>query len=173
MATTAGGVSGSVETSIQSATGQRPTLRYRIAQRLEHLKRMDKSLMRERFSRSVASNLPKMLFMLLPLFALLSMFLFRRGHRFYVEHLVFAFHAHTYIFTIAALCLIYEQVTHDTKHATWGLALIFPYVFLSTRRVFGNPWPTTTWKFVVLISLYAVLVAIGLTLLVATTFWFL
>ena len=81
-------------------------LRARIDQRFETLRHMDRALLAEPFVPRVSSNLPRVVFFVLPLGAFLVMWFFGGKDRVYVDHVVFAFHAHVYFFIIAIICMI-------------------------------------------------------------------
>ena len=81
--------------------------------------------------------------LLLPVFALLLRALWWR--RPYVEHLVFALHAHSVLF-----------MGLDVQFVRWApfqvLGLLSPVVwfFLAARRFYGNGWPVTVLKVLIL-----------------------
>jgi Protein of unknown function (DUF3667) len=78
---------------------------------------------------------PYAMFLLLPVFALLTRFAYRRRPLNYGEHLVFALHVHAFAFLLGALFV--------PLHALIFAALLAgAYVALAMRRVFGGrTWP--------------------------------
>ncbi|HLL53821.1 MAG TPA: DUF3667 domain-containing protein, partial [Myxococcaceae bacterium] len=60
---------------------------------------------RARLNDAFANHVPKALFFLLPVFALLLKALYRKSERFYPEHFVFALHFHAFTFIIMLLQL--------------------------------------------------------------------
>src|ERR1700744_6397960 len=63
---------------------------------------------RETFTEEIQHNTPKMMFLLLPLFALILRFTFWKSKKFYVEHLIYAFHLHCFLFLFLGVVLQLE-----------------------------------------------------------------
>ncbi len=158
---------------VKSAPPHTFGLRARIDERFQTLRHMDRALLKERFVHRVSSNLPRVVFFVLPLFALLVLAFFNAPGRAYVDHLVFAFHVHIYFFIIAIVCLIYERITGEARAASLGLLVVLPYVFWSARRVYGRSLLATTLKLTGLLASYLLLLATSVSLLAAATLWFL
>jgi hypothetical protein len=98
-------------------------------------------------------TLPKAMFVLVPVFALLVHLLYRRAGRFYAEHFLFALHFHAFaFFTLTAFILV-----PLTSLRPVGQLLITLYLFLSLRRVYGQPLVRTGLKAVLLMVSYGVL----------------
>jgi hypothetical protein len=99
---------------------------------------------------------PSALFVLLPLFALLFFLFFGRSRRYYVEHLVFVLHLHAFVF--AALALEIAISALGVPFVGWVLGLWIPlYLFLATRRVYGESRLRSGLKLVVLGVLYGLI----------------
>lgn len=109
--------------------------------------------------------LPKVLFVLLPVFALLLKLFFWRTRRFYVEHLTFAFHVHALAFFVLLLQLGFVTAGGHSRAST-GLAflLIGIYALLALRAAYQQRWGWTVAKFLGLAFVYSVLVAFGIGL---------
>jgi hypothetical protein len=58
----------------------------------------------------IKHNMPKMMFLLLPLCALIFKIAFWRNRKFYVEHLIFTFHLHCFIFLYLAVIMLLQIV---------------------------------------------------------------
>ncbi len=96
-------------------------------------------------------NFPKMMFVLLPLFALILMITFRRSNKFYVEHLIYSFHLHCFIFLFLAMIMILELIIPSTWSTLtdWlsfaAVIAIIWYIYKSLRTVYHrNRWRTIT-----------------------------
>lgn len=88
-------------------------------------------------------DVPKAIFVLLPLFALFLKLLYIRQHRLYVEHLVFVFHIHAFAFLVAAVLLLLPS-----GWSPWYVWLLIPaYVFLAMRRVYEQSLMRTALYF--------------------------
>ena len=100
--------------------------------------------------------------------------LFRRQHRPYGAHLIFALHyvAFMYLLTVGAGLTRRLGVSTDLA-ATLGYALLIPYLVVALKRVYSESHPATLMKAAALIALIVVLngvanfVAIRLTLALA------
>jgi len=110
-----------------------------------------RALAGERLRNEFVSRLPKALFLLLPIFALLLRGLWRK--RPYVDHLVFALHAHTVLFIGLAVGTI-----------RWGpveaIGLLAPVVWFlpAVHRFYRSGWVETVLKAVLLGIVYFALV---------------
>ena len=118
------------------------------------------------FSGYLMQNLPVMMFIVLPLLALvIKLFYVRRGF-FYVHHLVHVLHLHAFAFLVVGvylLVLIIFGVTDtvpDEVHNTL-LLLLMVYAFLSFLNVYRQRWPKTLLKFFLLFNVYFFLLTLA------------
>ncbi len=100
--------------------------------------------------------IPRVLFVLLPLFALvLAAFYWRQRKTFYfVDHLVFSLNYHTFGFALLLVAAGLAQVLPETAIADLvflGLAL---YLLLAMKRFYGQSWVWTGTKFVLVGFVY-------------------
>ncbi len=123
------------------------------------------------FLETLRNNIPTMMLCCIPLFALvLKMLYFRKG-RYYVEHLVYALHIHTFAYVgvtlIVLLSLAIAQLSDPLRaiFATFAGIAMCVLVLLSIRRVYGQGWFFTTFKFLLGSIAYAVIliIAVGTT----------
>ncbi|HEX8953621.1 MAG TPA: hypothetical protein VF945_17310, partial [Polyangia bacterium] len=129
----------------------------RIRERLGVIKKLDPKEVSARARSLLVSNTPKVMAVLLPLFALLLMMFFW-GH-FYVEHLVFALHVHAFAFFSGALA---ELTRSDTvENLVWLGVLV--WTFIALRAVYRQSWLRTTWKMLLLSIVYGIFVGLGVT----------
>ena len=102
--------------------------------------------------------LPRALFLLLPLYALLlALFHIRRRKDFYlVDHLVFSLNIHTFAFvTLIAAAGLAQFVPGE--FVAWLLfATISLYIFLAMKRFYEQGWILTTAKFLFVSGIYTV-----------------
>ena len=101
----------------------------------------------ERFGETLLANLPRAVFVLMPVFALITWAFYRRQERFYVPHLYHSIHFHAFAFLMLAVSLPLElggKVGRDVG----GLLVLatVPYHYLSLRRVFGGSRRATAVK---------------------------
>lgn len=114
--------------------------------------------------------LPVVMFILLPLVALLFKFWYLFARKYYVEHLIFALHNHSFIFVVILLSIATEAVanwlepTATESTEPWAVAVItvllawIPvYLLISLKRVYRQGWFMTTLKFCTIGSSYLIL----------------
>ena len=116
----------------------------------------------ERLRAEFLTRLPKALFLLLPVFALLLRALWWRQP--YVEHLVFALHAHTVVFLGLGIGLTGWQPLEAV-----GLLTPVVWFFLAVHRFYRSGWVETVLKTVLLgiVYFFLVVMTVLLTSLVA------
>jgi len=123
------------------------------------------------FISTLFSNLPYMMLCCIPLFALVLKILYVRRHIFYIDHLIYALHIHTFAYTgimLIVLAIIGLNRVIPGPIAGWIIALLWiaflVQIFLSIRRVYRQGWFISIFKFlfggfVYLIVLVAALAA--------------
>jgi Protein of unknown function (DUF3667) len=129
--------------------------------------------------RAFLDNLPKMMFLLLPILALINKALYIRSRRYYVEHLLFFVHVHVFVFLVLCSIIIGNSLfalvpggvrpPAIVSAAVWIAALA--YVYLAMRRVYGQGRFKTSIKFGLLLVAYAI--SLGVTTLVGLLYSFL
>ena len=97
---------------------------------------------RETFTEEIQHNTPKMMFLLLPLFALILRFTFWRNKKYYVEHLIYAFHFHCFLFLFLGIVIQLEFLFPPSwiVVTNWITALatfyIIWYIYRSLKAVY-------------------------------------
>ncbi len=109
----------------------------------------------------ILQNLPVMMFMLLPLFALLLKIFYFRRNFLYVQHLVHALHLHAFAFMLyglllAALVLFNLPDTVFMWLNTLAFFGLIIYIFISFWRVYRQGWLKTFVKLFLLASIYLI-----------------
>ncbi|HZR05668.1 MAG TPA: DUF3667 domain-containing protein [Candidatus Udaeobacter sp.] len=106
------------------------------------------------FIRTLFSNLPYMMLCCIPLFAFVLKILYLRRHIFYVDHLVYALHIHTFAYTgimLIVLATIGLNRMVPAAIAGWIIALLWiafvVQIFLSIRCVYRQGWFISMFKF--------------------------
>jgi hypothetical protein len=123
------------------------------------------------FMETLRSNIPAMMLCCIPLFALVLKILYFRKGRYYVEHLVYALHIHTFFYVAVIITSLAVMGANRTIPALSGwITLVMTIsivvqVFLSIRRVYGQGWLMTLLKFLLGGFVYFVIlvVAVGTT----------
>jgi hypothetical protein len=125
----------------------------------------------DRLNRIFTDRLAKSIILLVPVFALLLLALYR-GRR-YVAHLVFSLHLHSFAFLTLVVGLVIDlaaRVPEGSRPGN-GLAVIVIaiYSFLALRRVYGQSRFLTVIKMVVLLIGYLVALIATMILTLALT----
>jgi len=112
----------------------------------------------------VLKNVPVMMLLLLPLFALILKVLYVRRKILYIDHLVHAIHLHCFAYFIYGISLIFSLWVFEDVVATLvnivAFILVTLYAFKSFLVVYHQHWFKTLIKFILTGSLYGVLVLI-------------
>jgi Protein of unknown function (DUF3667) len=123
---------------------------------------------------TLMSNLPYMMLACIPLFACVLKILYVRRRIFYIDHLIYALHIHTFAYTgivLAVLATIGLNNTTLGPVGGWIIALLWTafmvQIFLSIRRVYRQGWFISIFKFFFGGFIYLVVLVAAL----ATTFF--
>jgi len=102
--------------------------------------------------------IPRVLFLLLPLYAvLLALFYWRQRKKFYfVDHLIFSLSVHTFTFVALIVAVGLAQLVSGVLVFWFLLGSIGVYVFLSIHRFYEQSWFWTTVKFLSISGIYTI-----------------
>lgn len=109
----------------------------------------------ESFSRALLERIPAMMFLFLPLMAVVMKLLYPLSRRFYVEHLLFLVHYHAFFYLLLSLCLLAGWLFTGDLLPDWPVPVLYAvatvyiplYLFLAMRRVYGQGWALTALKY--------------------------
>ncbi len=125
------------------------------------------------FLHSIMLNLPYMMLTCIPIFAFILKILYFFRRIFYIDHLIYALHIHSFAYSAA---LVIGGAAYFFDHWAPGaeqivvaalLCTVLTQVFLSIRRVYRQNWFLSLFKFFLGGFVYLVVLLIGLG---ATTF---
>ncbi len=138
----------------------------------------------QRMRQFLISRASTVVFLLVPLFALMLKLLYWRTRRFYAEHFVFALHAHAFTFFVLAVILAIPRLSAGEaiylgvdfavvrKYLTIGLfAWAAIHLLVSMKRVYGQGWILTLGKFFVLTGSYGMLMILGIMVEIIIAFF--
>ncbi len=99
------------------------------------------------------------MFLLMPLIAFLTWLFFRKERKYYVEHLIFSIHSHSFLFLIYSLILLFFMTTHIMNWWIMMLLLIglWVYLFVSLKTVFKESNGKTFIKFLLINFIYLII----------------
>lgn len=98
-------------------------------------------------------NILWLVVLMMPLFALVLRLFYIRRDFYYVEHLVFAMHTHSFLFLVMSF---YTLLIGSVPEPTIGflVLIIGLYIILSMKQFYGQPWKKTVGKFVLINFFY-------------------
>jgi hypothetical protein len=101
-------------------------------------------------------NAPRALFLFLPVLALVMKPLYWRPRRYYIEHLLFFLHSHSFAFLLLTLLTLAELLSATLAVPLKILALLYLpyYLFVAMRRVYGQSRARTLLKLTALAGAY-------------------
>lgn len=129
---------------------------------------------KEYLTSAIVQNLSLMMFIMIPIFALLLKLLYVRRKILYINHLIHTIHIHTFSFFIYGLimALLYWWVENDDLQS-WlvigALVAVSTYAFVSFKKVYQQSWRKTLVKFWLtgFIYFYVVMIALFVEMFVS------
>jgi hypothetical protein len=113
-----------------------------LADRLHAMRALPPGEAARRLQADLFQALPRVAFVLVPVFAALLGLAFAGRGRFYAEHLVVALHQHA-----VGFLLLVPSVLARSQAATLACAAaIGLHTVVALRRVYGRSWPGTVWR---------------------------
>jgi hypothetical protein len=107
-------------------------------------------------------NFPKLMFLLLPLFAFFLSIVFRKNRKFYVEHLIYSFHLHCFLFLFLGIIIIIKMLIPERWEAILGwisiltVVAIIVYFYKSLRAVYQRSRFRTITKMIGISFVYSI-----------------
>jgi hypothetical protein len=92
-------------------------------------------------------QLPRLMFVLMPAFGLLTLAFYRRKQPYYVPHLYYSVHLHAFLFLLLSVVTLLGLSGRYGK--VIGSIVFFgaiPHYYFGLRRCFGESWGATAWK---------------------------
>ncbi|RZK50175.1 MAG: DUF3667 domain-containing protein [Pedobacter sp.] len=122
---------------------------------LKTIELQQKENAKELLIKELFKNVPKMMFVLLPLFAIILKIVYWRKKRYYYEHLIYSFHLHSALFLsfLTYVIIDYSFSLFYSIHTWLILGLIFYmnwYTYRSLRVFYGSSRWVTVFKFCLL-----------------------
>ena len=103
----------------------------------------------EGFMNDLVENISIMMFFLLPLFALLLKIIYIRRKKYYIEHLIFSLHLHSFTFLMLFLSLL-AYLIFSKSFLLYVLLILFVYALLVFKKVYEQRWFKTVVKMLLL-----------------------
>ena len=124
----------------------------------------------QNFGLFLLRNVSWMMFFMMPFLALILKLLYIRRQYYYVEHLIFSFHTHAFVFLVYILMLLSDKYeVADDWSVQIGIIAICGYLYWAMYRVYQQGWFKTLLKYIVvgIFYFFILLVASLATLLVS------
>jgi hypothetical protein len=106
------------------------------------------------FWKASLENFSKVLFFLLPVFALLLKLLYSRRDYFYSEHLVFSMYYYNFFYFAGSIMMLVGLVPALGWLTTFIGWAIYIYLLLAMKRMYGQGWGKTITKFLIFSFVY-------------------
>lgn len=128
------------------------------------------------FGLYLLSHLSWIILFSIPLIALFIKLLYiRRKPNLYVEHLVHVLHLHTFALFLCSILwcwILYQPEDYDDITAIlFTILAIFPYLFLSIKRVYNQSILKTSLKIFLFALVYPLIIVLGIVVLVVINFF--
>ncbi len=116
------------------------------------------------FGQAFLDNFSKVLFYLLPIFALLLKLLYARRDFYYSEHLVFSIYYYNFFYLASTLYLLLDYIPIvggwlDAIIVIW----IIIYLPIAMKRMYLQSWGKTILKYAIFFFLFSIFLALGVT----------
>jgi len=113
-------------------------------------------------ARFLSDDLPRLMFILLPIFALLLKMVYVR--RLYFDHLIFSLHLHSAIYMILAMMLPLEELAnrYTILMIVQVVLLVYflAYFVIAVRRVYQSNWLVVALKSTAVLFAYMIVVSV-------------
>jgi len=109
------------------------------------------------------------LFFMMPFLAIFLKIIYVRSKKFYVEHLIFSFHYHAFIFLIFTMVILLIPYLGGGIIGL-GFFIAFVYLFIALKRIYQQGWFKTLLKIFIISLIYLVLLTIFMSFAVAIGF---
>jgi len=134
---------------------------------------VDEKATNQRLIGGLLAVAPQVLFVLLPIFALMLKLFYLSKRRIYMEHLIVAMHSHAFIM-LSSLVLVTADLLHSAfaphlpllgkliglvQVAAW--IWMFAYLLIMQKRIYKQGWWMTTMAYGFIGICYSMLIAIG------------
>jgi len=131
-----------------------------------------------RLESDVGHTIPRIMFVLLPMFALFVGWFYSRKKYFYVQHAIFSIHFHCFTFLLFLLTFLAEKIVPDNSNMlplmlllpVISLMLVFGYLVAALKGMYGQSFWLCLGKAFAISLLYLISILVVLGLLVLFTF---
>lgn len=117
------------------------------------------------------NNLSYVLFLLMPVFALILSMILWKSRLLYVKHLIFSINFHSFIFGISSLLIVLmklfpDSISHFIVYLWWGIPI---YLMFGIKRFYNRTYTGAFFKTLGSLTLYSFIISIVLITILAIT----
>lgn len=117
----------------------------------------------QNFGFFLLKNISWMIFLMMPFLALILKLLYIRRGYYYIEHLIFSFHTHAFVFLVYIAMVLsgYYEVWDDWSVEA-GMLIIAIYLYLAMQRVYQQNWWKTLLKYLIVGVFYLIIFIVAM-----------
>lgn len=125
-------------------------------------------------SQNIEHDIPRIMFVLLPLFALYVSWFYRRRNHYYSQFAIFSLHFHSFIFILFLLDMLVLWPMHGIY--SWAIVSglsalgVFVYLVAALRRAYTEFWGWSVLKALGIVLLYEITILLALGIAAVLTF---
>ncbi|HEY4112161.1 DUF3667 domain-containing protein [Puia sp.] len=157
----------SVQRTLPDSAKEKGTMRWILRHNIEQKER--RGTARIHIAIDISHDIPKLMFVLLPLFALYVGWFYSRKTYFYVNHAIFSVHYHSFVFLLFGFFLLPGKLIPgewtEIIFAVLSLILAFVYLVAALHGMYRQSFWLTLFKGLGIALLYFVTLALASTLL--------
>jgi hypothetical protein len=124
----------------------------------------------EAYGAAFFGNISRVFFVLLPLFALLLKLFYIRRDFYYSEHLVFSIYYYNFFFLAGSIYMLVDLIPYGSSVSWIMVTWMFLYLLFAMKRMYGQSWRKTIFKYGTFLVIFSFCIAIGLVANAVLTF---
>jgi hypothetical protein len=114
------------------------------------------------FGENFEANVPRVFFVLLPIFALILKGLYARKDYYYSEHLIFTVYFYNFFFAAGSIYMLMNLIPY-VEYLTWAIIIwIAIYMPIGMRAMYRQPWGKTILKYSLFVIAFSICIVVGL-----------
>jgi len=137
-----------------------------VARRNMKLKEKEGGRVHIRIEKDLEHTIPKLMFVLLPLFALYTGWFYSRRKYYYVQHAIFSIHFHSFAFLVFLVLTLVSLATESVGLVAGGYLVVLLYLVAALRGMYGQGWGVSLLKGIAISVLYLVTIGLSMWVLV-------
>ncbi len=128
-----------------------------------------------RIEQNLQHSIPKIMFVLLPLFALFVSWFYSRKKYYYVQHAIFTIHYHSFIFLLFLVVLLVTKPMESYQAILWTVLasylLAYVYLVAALRGMYQQAVWLSALKALAIGLLYLLAIMVTVMTMIGLAFW--